>query len=247
MEYSKFIKKIVTDFISFQEIFKTKYKIDDYANWYYEQATEILTLSTDEEEINFKYIPVGTFSNKSNTWMWAWENTNSIEKNKLATLKIKEFGIQSKFKELTEGHFEGDKFTGWEMTAMTNHILNGIGGYRVEVDHLEKYFLIVEQIDNELANKLNEKLIDCEKHGAGRHAFICQHLNNKTKTGFKEVFPTWRGMDLEEDDDFQAWCFECEKVRLEENGWTEKAMEFVGGKVVCENCFFEIKEFNLEG
>jgi len=214
MEYSKFIKKIVTDFISFQEIFKTKYKIDDYANWYYEQATEILTLSTDEEEINFKYIPVGTFSNKSNTWMW---------------------------------HFEGDKFTGWEMTAMTNHILNGIGGYRVEVDHLEKYFLIVEQIDNELANKLNEKLIDCEKHGAGRHAFICQHLNNKTKTGFKEVFPTWRGMDLEDDDDFQAWCFECEKVRLEENGWTEKAMEFVGGKVVCENCFFEIKEFNLEG
>lgn len=178
--------------------------------------------------------------------MWAWENSHSIEESKLATLKVKEFGAQVKFKELTEGHFEADKYIGWELTAMTNHVLGGIGGYRVQSeDHLEKYFLIVEPIENDLAKKLNDQIVDCDEHESGRVAFICQHLNKKTKTGFEEAFPTWKGMELGEDDDFQAWCDECEKVRLKEDGWSEKAMAFTGGKVVCESCYFEIKEFNF--
>lgn len=245
MEYSNFIEKIVSDFIPFQKEFNKKYKIDDYENWYYRQATEILTLSTGENEINFKYIPVGTFSNKSKTWMWAWENSHSIEKSKFDTLKVKEFGTQVKFKELTAGHFESDEYIGWELTAMANHILGGIGGYRVESDQLEKYFLIIGPIDNEIAKKLNDQIIDCEEHESGRIAFICQHLNKKTTTGFEEAFTTWKGMELGEDDDFQAWCDECEIVRLKEDGWSDKAMEFLKGKVVCESCYFEIKEFNL--
>ena len=101
--------------------------------------------------------------------MWAWENSHSIEESKMETLRVKDFGIQMKFKELIEGHFEADKYIGWELMAMTNHILYGIGGYRVQSDdHLEKYFLIVEQIDNELAQKLNDQIVDCDEHKSGR-------------------------------------------------------------------------------
>nr|WP_290929308.1 hypothetical protein [Haliscomenobacter sp.] len=52
-------------------------------------------------------------------------------------------------------------------------------------------------------------------------------------------------MELEEDDDLQAWCDQCELERLRTDGWNDESMEFAGIKLVCEDCYFEIKAFNL--
>lgn len=53
-------------------------------------------------------------------------------------------------------------------------------------------------------------------------------------------------MELDKDDDFQAWCSECEKERLKTDGWNDESMEFAKIKLVCERCYFGIKEFNLD-
>ena len=52
-------------------------------------------------------------------------------------------------------------------------------------------------------------------------------------------------MKLEDDDDLQAWCSECEKERLKTDGWNNISMEFAKIKLVCEKCYFELKKFNL--
>lgn len=226
--------------------FRAKYSIDDYSNWYYTQASEILRLYSEDVEIHFKYIPVGTYSRNSNTWMWAWENKDSVEPRKLRTLKIKKLGEQLKFDELTRGHFEGDEYIGWELTSISFNQLGGIGTYRVVSDHLEKYFIITNVINKTDADEIESKLIECESHGKMRTAFICQHLNNSVKTGFEEAFESHKGMELKEDDDFQAWCSECETQRLKTNGWNDESMEYANIKVVCEGCYFVIKEFNEE-
>ena len=51
-------------------------------------------------------------------------------------------------------------------------------------------------------------------------------------------------MELSEDDDFQAWCDECEAVRQDEGEWNDKSMAFAG-ICICEMCYFEMKELNL--
>ena len=130
------------------------------------------------------------------------------------------------------------------MTSVAFEIIGGIGTYRVISDHLEKYFILTEQITKESVEKIESDLIDCEVHGKLRKAFICQHLNRKTNTGFEEAFETYRGMELDEDDDFQAWCSDCEKERIKTDGWNDESMEFAKIKLVCERCYFEIKEFN---
>jgi hypothetical protein len=63
--------------------------------------------------------------------------------------------------------------------------------------------------------------------------------------GFEESFETFEGMELLEDDDLQAWCDECESVRQNEGEWNEKSMAFAEIKLVCEKCYFEMKELNL--
>ncbi len=90
-----------------------------------------------------------------------------------------------------------------------------------------------------------DKYVKCDEHDHGRIAFVCKHLLQKNIVGFHEAFETSEGMDLSEDDDFQAWCDECEAVRKAEGEWNEESMAFADIKVVCETCYFKMKEINL--
>lgn len=117
MGYAEFSEKAVEDFKLIQDSFRGQFKIDDYSNWFYNQSTELLRLYTENEEIFFKYIPVGTYSTKSKTWMWAWENSDSVEQGKYETLTIKEFGLKENYDKLFNGYFESDEYDGWEFTA----------------------------------------------------------------------------------------------------------------------------------
>ena len=148
------------------------------------------------------------------------------------------------YEKLTNEHFAGDNFTGWELTSIAFEIIGAIGTYRVISDDLEKYFLLTKEITKEEVEKIESELIECGVHGKLRKAFICQHLNSKQKTGFKEAFETYRGMELHQEDDFQTWCSECEKERIKTDGWNDESMEFAKISLVCERCYFEIKEIN---
>ncbi|MCD8403837.1 DUF6882 domain-containing protein [Tenacibaculum finnmarkense] len=244
LKYKKYAEKSCQELNEFQNGFRKKYDTDNYENWFYNQSSEILRLYSENKEIYFKYIPVGTFSQKKNTWFWSWANKSSVEPRKFQTLKVKEFGEKKNYENLTNKHFGGDNFTGWELTSIAFEIIGGIGTYRVISDDLEKYFLLTEEITKEEVEKIESELIDCGVHGKLRQAFICQHLNSKQKTGFEEAFETYRGMELDEEDDFQAWCSECEKERIKTNGWNDESMEFAKINLVCEKCYFEIKEIN---
>lgn len=105
--------------------------------------------------------------------------------------------------------------------------------------------LLTNQLTREEVNAIEGELIHCDDHGKRRLAFACQHLNAVDKTGFKEAFDTYPAMPLGEDDDLQAWCSRCEKERLRTNGWNDESMEFAKIKLVCEKCYFNIKDFNL--
>ncbi|EJL74393.1 DUF6882 domain-containing protein [Chryseobacterium populi] len=247
MNYEEFGKLKCEELLKVQNIFRENFKIDSYANWFYDSETELLRLyNDDEDEIFFRYIPVGTFSLKSRTWMWSWFNESSIEKSKTELLVVKEFGNENNYEKLKEGTFASDEYDGWELASICLDFLNGIGVYKVDTDNLEKYMLImgIENHDSPKVRKLKQKVVECGKHGHSRPAFVCDHLDLETPKGFEEAFDTYKGMELEEEDDFQAWCNECEKIRLEHDGWNEESEKFAQIQLICEDCYFELKEFN---
>jgi hypothetical protein len=51
-------------------------------------------------------------------------------------------------------------------------------------------------------------------------------------------------MELDDDDNFQAWCSDCEIERLKTDGWNDESMKYAKIKLVCEMCYFEIKAAN---
>lgn len=248
MDYLKFSQQETNKLLSIQNKFRSQFNIDSFKNWFYDSELSLLRLynNDDGDEIYFQYIPVGTYSLKSKSWMWSWFNQTSIEKNKIEILKIKEFGKQNEYKKLIEGSFPGDEYDAWEFTAICSNFLNGIGAYKVSSDNLDKYMVIVNYVPTNslLVKHFKQKDIECVTHGLSRHAFICQHLDLEIQKGFWEPFETYEGMELDDEDDLQAWCDACEEIRLKCNGWDEDSEKFANIKLVCENCYFELKEFN---
>jgi hypothetical protein len=240
-----FKEKCVDELYNLQEEFKKMYDLDKHKEWYYDHRLGIFTFKFDEHAYYFEYVDVGSFSNNTNTWKWSWENGHTPDKVKCGMDRVPMFGKENDYDQLTTGLIEGDRQIGWEMTAIANRFIKGFGAYRAVSDHLDIYFLFTNEVDEATYTKIKEKYVECGEHGSRRRAFICQHLNHNKKTGFEEAFPTYPDMDLEEDDDFQAWCSDCEKVRVKYDGWNDESMEFAKIRLVCENCYFAIKEFNL--
>lgn len=246
LDYNNFAETCVEELKVLQDKFQNEYDVDWYDNWFYNQSTGLLTFSTGPQELNFKYFDVGSFSEKSNTWKWSWDNDHILDNVKGIAKLIKEFGQRKNFSKLTNGYFPSDEFEAWEFVAIAAKLANGIGVYRpFNGKHLKIFLVVTEFVDNETAQNIKDKYVQCNTHEYKRRTFICQHLNHAIKVGFEEAFATYEDMELSDDDDFQAWCNECEKVRQKEGEWNDKSMEFAQIKVVCEKCYFEMKELNL--
>lgn len=94
-----------------------------------------------------------------------------------------------------------------------------------------------------MTNKENTYTVECGKHGSRRPAYVCQHLNTKHRVGFYEPTPSHPDV-IQPDDDLEAWCDECEKVRAAEGEWNDTSEAFANIRLVCDKCFFEMKMLN---
>nr|WP_322623019.1 DUF6882 domain-containing protein [uncultured Flavobacterium sp.] len=233
-----------------QDFFLSHYHINDYKRWDFNQPSGVFTFSEREdipEKKYFAFQSIGTYSPKSGTWMWSWANKTTYPNVKTASEEMKKFGKKLAYEKLTNASWEADEIDGWEMLAFAQEILNPVGTYRVLSGSLFHYLIFTQELTEAEALQREEdavQLISCKNHGLARITFVCQHLSTIQKTGFHESFESYKGMELDEDDDLSAWCNDCETIRLSHNGWNDEAMEFAKIKLVCEECYFEMKDFN---
>jgi hypothetical protein len=128
-----------------QKVFLEKYKINDHERWDWYQDSGLLIFTHNgvpqvEAEIHFS----GSFSTKSNTWMWAWGNSYLDEKIKLSSRKIRSHGEKMGLLKLASGHWPGTAVDGWEMTAVLAKELNAIGAYRTPSDTGYTYMVVTK-------------------------------------------------------------------------------------------------------
>jgi hypothetical protein len=247
MIYEDFLTNCFGELEKLQANLNKSYDINSYTSWNYDQPSGIITLSKSDKIINFRYYQVGTYSTELSTWKWSWDNENTSKNVAVDIEKIKGFGITNNYETLIDGEFHSYEEIGWELSSICCNLIGGIGVYRPVIDHLKIHLVLTELIDNDLAEREKTKYVDCENHDRRRRAFICKHLKEGSKNGFEESFETFEDMEFEyEDDDFVAWCNECEKVREEEeDSLAEKFWEQGKFKIVCEKCYFKIKESNI--
>lgn len=243
--FEEFTDGCLRQLSSLQEEFIKQYDINSYEHWFYDHGVGAFHFkSEDGRNLYFKYIDVGSYSKKRNTWMWSWNNKSTPRHVTRGLEKVKAYGEENNFNDLSQGLLEnGDECKGWALTAVTAKLLNAIGAYRIPQEHLFIHFIFTNALTQEEYDGLKDAYIECDTHGTSRVAFICQHLLKGSNLGFNEAFES--DPLTEPDDDYQAWCNECEKARELEGEWNEISMAFCDIKLVCDQCYFETKRRNL--
>jgi len=241
--FEKFKGDCLAQFKPVQAEFMNLYNLSSYEKWYFDPDNGIFQFeSNDGRNLYFKYSCVGSFSEKSRTWKWSWATEHMRDGEREGLAKVKIYGEENELEPLSSGLVNGDEHTGWEMTAIAAKILNALGVYRFQEDDLTFYLIFTGEVDKDDYKYQNEKHVTCATHGEARAAFVCQHLNKDKPTGFHE--PIESDPLIEQEDGYQGWCDECEKVRVQEGEWNEVSEGFANIKMICSHCFFEIKRRN---
>jgi hypothetical protein len=130
-----------------QEICKTKYKISNYQNWFYDQETGELTFSDNGvKKLIIKYEDVGSVSLVTNSWLWSWANEHTEAKVKSEINMVKDYGEKRNFDKLVNKKWTADEADGWEMTCIAAYLMKAKGGYRVKLnnDRLIQFMIFKE-------------------------------------------------------------------------------------------------------
>lgn len=125
--------------------FLEKYKVGECERWDWYQETAKLVFSHDgkpqvEADIQFS----GTYSIKSETWMWAWANESLDEKVKHSSRNVRSLGEELGLKQLVSGCYSATEVDGWEMTSVLAKHLNAIGVYRTPSENGFTYMVITK-------------------------------------------------------------------------------------------------------
>jgi hypothetical protein len=129
--FSKYRDKCVEEISFLQDEFKKLYHLDSYERWSFEEDLGVFHFDSDDgRKLYFKYSLVGSFSSKTSTWKWSWDNEHLKTSERRRIEEIKLFGEQKEFSSLTTGLIEADEYTGWDMTSISAKVISAIGVYR---------------------------------------------------------------------------------------------------------------------
>lgn len=225
LSFDKFKDERVAEISQRQDEFRKLYDLNSYERWSFDDDFGVFHFESDDgRKLYFKYSLVGSFSEKTSTWKWSWDNERLKPSECRRVDKVKAFGEQNDFISLMTGLIEADEYTGWELTSISGKILDATGIYRFTQEHLTFYIVFTSELTKEQYNSWRDRAVTYESHGTSRAAFVCQHLNRYTYTGFHEAFES--NPLVEPDDDYKAWCDECEKIRAREGEWNDVLEEF---------------------
>lgn len=140
--YQKFLDKATDYFEPSATRVNEEYQLGSY-RWDLDQAKGKLIFSENGTPRVIASVQiVGSYSIASHTWKWSWANETVLEEMKKGAEKVKRYGEQHGFKELTTAQFECDEDYAWTLIAATAYVLKYKGAYRGAIDNGYVYVLI---------------------------------------------------------------------------------------------------------
>jgi hypothetical protein len=124
--FQKFVHPLVHAGMEKNNAFFSRY--GKHAHWNWDDSSSTLTFTDPNlPTVRVDCSVVGT--TEGNSWEWSWANKNTPPHAKIDMDKVREFGEENGYEKLTTPFLEADDFTGWEMTAVAEHVLNALGAY----------------------------------------------------------------------------------------------------------------------
>ncbi len=143
-EFNELIQQSLVNIENKQKELVESFDLDNYSRIEYDQESGTMTFSEEgvQQKVVAHFQVIGTYSDASKTWLWAWDNPYLLDNTTEASLKIKEFGEKNKIQKLTDPKWDATRQDAWEMTAMAAHILQAKGVQIIPSDEINAYVVL---------------------------------------------------------------------------------------------------------
>jgi hypothetical protein len=124
-----------------------EYRLNYLNRMDYEQETGMMIFSDVGviPRVIADYQIVGSLSERSNTWLWAWDNPYLLENTFQDIRKVKKFGYKNDIEKLTSPTWEATEQDAWDMTAIAANLLKASGAYSFLSDDI-RVFVVFKRI-----------------------------------------------------------------------------------------------------
>ena len=133
-EFEAFLANANEELRHKQALLGERYRLGKYSRWWFEQATEKLQFFDEAQNLAIEadVVEIGSYSQKSNTWKWAWSNSSVLPRLREKAELLKELEATTGVALFGNEHaFEiEDEAMAWELAAMSVKHLGAIGCYR---------------------------------------------------------------------------------------------------------------------
>lgn len=132
-EFEVFLNEANGELRAKQEVLQTTYGLSTYSRWWFEQEKEALQFFDGEDNLRMEadVIHIGSYSTKSNTWLWSWANGSILQKLRSKGEPLRELEAITGYQLFGEFNtFEADESMAWELTAIAVQHLQAKGCYR---------------------------------------------------------------------------------------------------------------------
>jgi hypothetical protein len=128
-EYEEFRHACVHESMERNHAWIDRYAIRARPRWDYEIDRGTLTFSGGEKaKVVADMVVVGSVHGKE--WEWSWGNANIPERHRSSMKKVFDFGVVKEWRKLTTLFLGSDEFLGWELGAISAHVLQAQAVYR---------------------------------------------------------------------------------------------------------------------
>lgn len=126
-----------------QEAVDRRWRFIGRARWEYDDGGSILRLFNDGEPgVVATARPVGSFSTKTETWMWTWANEQYSEAERADAAQVRTFGEIRGIRRLHDPHWSCTEDDAWEVAQIAADLLDAQVIYRAPFDHVRVFFLL---------------------------------------------------------------------------------------------------------
>lgn len=112
--------------------------------WFYDSLTRTIRFFDDPAApgVVADATIVGSFSQNSHTWLWAWANAEYTESERISVEPLQTFGYVRGIPKFYKSQWPAEEIDGWEVTQIAADLFQADAVYRAPMDDLFVFMLL---------------------------------------------------------------------------------------------------------
>jgi hypothetical protein len=145
-EFDAFVEASVSELETKQEALISKWKLGSLGRYLFDQPTARLQFfdASGNVVVKASVVPIGTYSPKGETWMWAWANDSFLEPLRSQASKLRTLGQITGVPVFDTPSFTADPDMAGELAAISVKHLGALGFYRAPGPRSDVYLAIID-------------------------------------------------------------------------------------------------------